>query len=57
MFAMKNEVKQIPELTVPQESQCARFRRVFTCSPIIYIHKTRYNLPGFVIAAMILLYP
>ena len=34
--------------TVSQEPQCARFRRVFTCSPIVYIHITQCILPGFV---------
>ena len=38
--------------TVSQEPQCAKFRRVFTCSPIVQIHIKQCILPGFVIAAM-----
>ena len=36
------------EISVSQEPQCARFRRVFTCSPIVKIHITQCILPGFV---------
>ena len=34
--------------TVSQEPQCAKFSRVFTCPPIVEIHKTQCILPGLV---------
>ena len=33
------------ESVVSQEPQCARFRRGFTCSPIVYIHITQCIYP------------
>ena len=39
-------------ITVSQEPQCARFRRISTCSPVDLLRRTQYILPGFVIVAM-----
>ena len=41
------------DITVSQESQCVRFRRVLTCTPIAYkIPSKQCILTGFVIAVM-----